>query len=293
MLLHALPGLRRLLQQHELPPEHRRASCPGTCQRAAHVAAACQGQACCQLRRHSARLAVRRPAPQTRAYPRTAAGKRTAIRFGAWDSCFSLTFALLVNAAILILAAAAFFYRGNKTVACAPPPPGRSPGQVQSTQQVPPSAAQHWMPRRFAPAACSQLAEPLRPADISDAYNLISGAVGSEGAKILFAVALLASGQNATITGTLAGQVRALAADQRIYKVFTQAACLPLSTVDCTPAQATLLSHLERACLHLQGALTLAHVHCHGTRAGLQSERPCRWCWRASCTSRSRPGSGG
>ena len=55
---------------------------------------------------------------QTRAYPRTPAGKRMAIHFGAWDSCVSLTAAFFVNAAILILAAAAFFVHGNTTVAC-------------------------------------------------------------------------------------------------------------------------------------------------------------------------------
>ena len=40
---------------------------------------------------------------------------------------------------------------------------------------------------------------------ISDAYRLLSPAVGTLAAKILFGVALLASGQNSTITGTLAG----------------------------------------------------------------------------------------
>lgn len=44
-------------------------------------------------------------------------------------------------------------------------------------------------------------------ADISQAYELISPAVGQEAARILFGVALLASGQNSTITGTLAGQI--------------------------------------------------------------------------------------
>lgn len=40
---------------------------------------------------------------------------------------------------------------------------------------------------------------------ISDAYRLLEPAVGNVAAKILFGVALLASGQNSTITGTLAG----------------------------------------------------------------------------------------
>jgi Natural resistance-associated macrophage protein len=42
---------------------------------------------------------------------------------------------------------------------------------------------------------------------ITDAYRLLAPTVGSNAAKILFGVALLASGQNSTITGTLAGQV--------------------------------------------------------------------------------------
>ena len=44
-------------------------------------------------------------------------------------------------------------------------------------------------------------------AEIQDAYKLLSPLLGIGGAGILFAVALLASGQNSTLTGTLAGQV--------------------------------------------------------------------------------------
>jgi manganese transport protein len=44
-------------------------------------------------------------------------------------------------------------------------------------------------------------------ADISDAYQLLSPLLGTSLASILFAVALLCSGQNATLTGTLAGQI--------------------------------------------------------------------------------------
>ena len=44
-------------------------------------------------------------------------------------------------------------------------------------------------------------------APIEDAYKLLSPLVGPAGASTLFAVALLASGQNSSITGTLAGQV--------------------------------------------------------------------------------------
>jgi manganese transport protein len=44
-------------------------------------------------------------------------------------------------------------------------------------------------------------------AAIGDAYKLLSPLVGAAGASTLFAIALLASGQNSSITGTLAGQV--------------------------------------------------------------------------------------
>ncbi len=46
-----------------------------------------------------------------------------------------------------------------------------------------------------------------RVAEISDAYALLAPALGMGLASTLFAVALLASGQNSTITGTLAGQI--------------------------------------------------------------------------------------
>jgi manganese transport protein len=44
-------------------------------------------------------------------------------------------------------------------------------------------------------------------ADIQSAYKLLSPLLGVGGASALFAVALLASGQNSTLTGTLAGQI--------------------------------------------------------------------------------------
>lgn len=97
---------------------------------------------------------------QTRNYPRTAEGKREAIRFANWDSAAALTMALFVNAAILIVAAAVFHRSGHTEVA-----------------------------------------------EIEDAYRLLSPLLGVGGASAIFAVALLASGQNSTLTGTLAGQV--------------------------------------------------------------------------------------
>src|SRR6266571_2332795 len=44
-------------------------------------------------------------------------------------------------------------------------------------------------------------------AEIQDAYRLLSPLLGVGAASMLFAVALLASGQNSTLTGTLAGQI--------------------------------------------------------------------------------------
>jgi manganese transport protein len=44
-------------------------------------------------------------------------------------------------------------------------------------------------------------------AEIQDAYNLLTPTLGFAGASTLFAVALLASGQNSTVTATLAGQI--------------------------------------------------------------------------------------
>lgn len=44
-------------------------------------------------------------------------------------------------------------------------------------------------------------------AEIQDAYKLLSPMLGVAGASTLFAIALLASGQNSTLTGTLAGQI--------------------------------------------------------------------------------------
>jgi manganese transport protein len=44
-------------------------------------------------------------------------------------------------------------------------------------------------------------------AEIQSAYHLLDGVLGVKFAGILFAVALLASGQNSTLTGTLAGQI--------------------------------------------------------------------------------------
>lgn len=54
---------------------------------------------------------------QTRAYQRTPAGRREAIRWSTWDSTIALMLALFINAAILIVAAAAFHNTGHQDVA--------------------------------------------------------------------------------------------------------------------------------------------------------------------------------
>lgn len=96
---------------------------------------------------------------QTRQYKRDLVGKREAIKFSILDSTISLSFAFLINSAILILGAAAFYGTG------------------------------------------------LDVSEIEGAYKMLSPTVGVGIASTLFAVALLASGQNSTITGTLSGQI--------------------------------------------------------------------------------------
>ena len=44
-------------------------------------------------------------------------------------------------------------------------------------------------------------------ADINDAYKLLDPVLGAKWASVLFGIALLASGQNSTLSGTLAGQI--------------------------------------------------------------------------------------
>jgi manganese transport protein len=97
---------------------------------------------------------------------------RQAIRFNTIDSAVALTVAFFVNAAILVLAAMVFYGKTSVTV------PG---GQVITF-----SPDSDW---------------------IRIAYLTLAPLLGTAAASTLFAVALLASGQSSTITGTLAGQV--------------------------------------------------------------------------------------
>jgi manganese transport protein len=97
---------------------------------------------------------------------------RRAIRFNTIDSTVALTVAFCVNAAILILAALVFY--GRDSVALG----GGHVVQIGENAD--------W---------------------IRVAYLTLAPLLGTAAASILFAVALLASGQSSTITGTLAGQV--------------------------------------------------------------------------------------
>ena len=97
---------------------------------------------------------------------------RRAIRFNTIDSTVALTIAFFVNAAIMVLAAMVFFGKESVTV------PG---GQVVTF-----SPESDW---------------------IRVAYLTLAPLLGTAAASTLFAVALFASGQSSTITGTLAGQV--------------------------------------------------------------------------------------
>jgi manganese transport protein len=95
-----------------------------------------------------------------------------AIRFNTWDTVLALSIAFLVNAAILLLAAIVFY--------------GKSGVQVPGGHSIAFNENTDW---------------------IRDAYLTLAPLLGTSLASILFAVALLASGQSSTITGTLAGQV--------------------------------------------------------------------------------------
>jgi manganese transport protein len=109
---------------------------------------------------------------QTRKLERNDDSIRKAIRFNTIDSTVALTIAFLVNAAILVLAALVFYGKDSVTVAG---------GRVVSF-----SADSDW---------------------IRIAHLTLAPLLGTALASTLFAVALLASGQSSTITGTLAGQV--------------------------------------------------------------------------------------
>jgi len=109
---------------------------------------------------------------QSRKFQKDDGSIRRAIQFNNIDSTVALTIAFFVNAAILVLAATVFFGKQSVTV------PG---GGVIYFR-----ADSDW---------------------IRVAYLTLAPLLGKTVASTLFAIALLASGQSSTITGTLAGQV--------------------------------------------------------------------------------------
>jgi manganese transport protein len=109
---------------------------------------------------------------QSRQLQKDEVSVKRAIRFNTIDSIVALTIAFFVNAAILVLAAMVFFGKESMTV------PG---GPIVKF-----GADADW---------------------IRIAFLTLAPLLGVSAASTLFAVALLASGQSSTITGTLAGQV--------------------------------------------------------------------------------------
>ena len=97
---------------------------------------------------------------QTRVLGNTDAERKESLRFATLDSGLALTFAFLINAAILILSAAVFHAHGQTQIA-----------------------------------------------ELSDAHALLEPLLGSSFAPMLFAIALIGCGLNATVTATLAGQI--------------------------------------------------------------------------------------
>jgi manganese transport protein len=109
---------------------------------------------------------------QSRKLQKDSASVRGAIRFNTIDSVVALTIAFFVNAAIMVLAALVFY--GKTSVAIAG-------GGVVGF-----SPDSDW---------------------IRIAYLTLAPLLGTAAGSALFVIALLASGQSSTITGTLAGQV--------------------------------------------------------------------------------------
>ncbi len=109
---------------------------------------------------------------QSRKLQKNARSIRGAVFYNTIDTTISLFIAFLINAAILVLAAVVFFGKQSVTAAN---------GEVIRF-----AADSDW---------------------IRIAYLTLAPLLNTAAASTLFAVALLASGQSSTITGTLAGQV--------------------------------------------------------------------------------------
>jgi manganese transport protein len=109
---------------------------------------------------------------QSRKFKKDDESIRTAIRYNTIDATANLSIAFLINAAILVLAAIVFY--------------GKTSVNIGGGQVIPLNDSTDWI------QAANLTLAPL---------------LGTTAASILFAVALLASGQSATIVGTMAGQV--------------------------------------------------------------------------------------
>jgi manganese transport protein len=139
---------------------------------------------------HSALVHSRKLQPDT-------ATRRRAIRFNTLDTVLALSVAFLVNAAILVLAATVF--HGTDGVRL---PSGETVVYDEATET-------YHDPQTGAVVPEDEYLAGFRkdPDWLPVAYLTLAPLVGTALASVLFAVALLASGQSSTITGTLAGQV--------------------------------------------------------------------------------------
>jgi manganese transport protein len=107
---------------------------------------------------------------QTRKFQQDEPSIRRAIQLNSLDSVIALSIAFLVNASIMVLAAITFYGKESVTL---------KTGQVIHF-------GDDW---------------------IQEAYLTLAPLLNTSAASVLFAVALLASGQSSTVTGTLAGQI--------------------------------------------------------------------------------------
>jgi len=107
---------------------------------------------------------------QTRAFQQDEPSIKKAIQLNTIDATLALSIAFLVNASIMVLAAIVFYGKDSVTLA---------DGRIIHF-------GSDW---------------------IQEAYLTLAPLLGTGMASVLFAVALLASGQSSTVTGTLAGQV--------------------------------------------------------------------------------------
>jgi manganese transport protein len=140
---------------------------------------------------------------------------RRAIRFNTIDTVVALALAFLVNAAILVLAASAFNGKAGVLL------PGGEPVNYDEATKSYKDAKTGVVvatfdeetrecvdPKTGQVVPQEQLARfNNKPDWIRVAFMTLVPLLGASAASTLFAVALLASGQSSTITGTLAGQV--------------------------------------------------------------------------------------